>query len=280
MYLPEYENKIMHIISGIILSALLSISTVCAGTITLEQTASASILGNTLSVEIKLLNQGDMPATNITPSVFMLGERLHLSGIPTLNAGQSYSQTTSASMGDDILGEYHILSLISYDDDQGKRHITDAQLYLNSTPIDEHPISLTMITKSSQKTEKRLTLIIKNNAERIIPVNLQFITPDDVAVNHLPEIFSLNALAENSFPIILNSSNFENFSDIPLYVITRYTINEVQHSQLISAQINPKKQESPAESFFSKKILLLSLAGFFILLLIITSSRNLFIKTN
>ena len=264
----------MKIIVGFVLVILMCLNSVQAGSITLTQTASASILGNSLSVEIKLTNEGNVSAFNITLRVIMAGKNILLPTVSELKAGQSYSQTASTSLGDDINGEFHILSLASYEDDKNVRHVNSAQMYLNSVPIDEHPISLGIITETSDKTESRLNLIVSNSSVENILVKLQFIVPDGIALNRLSKLISLGESEEERISVILNAADFTKIGASSVYVIARYTIDEIQHSQIISSLINPEKEQSIAELFFSTQYYVFTFAGLFLLLLIYTIINN------
>lgn len=245
-----------------------------AGTITLTQSTTASIVGNSLSIELNLKNEGDTSAHNVTPRVLMVGKNILLPTISELKAGQSYSQATSTSLGNDINGEYHIVALTYYEDEKGIRHISNSQLYLNSVPIDEHPISLGLILESSDKTEIRVKGMIQNQLNKDFPLKLQVIVPDDIATNPLIETLNIKAMSSDSFPLILNAVNFNDFGESLIYVIARYSINDIQHSQLISIPINQNKQDGIIQSFFSTQYLLLMFGGLFVLILVFTFSQN------
>lgn len=245
-----------------------------ANGITLTQTITASIEGNSLLLKLSIANEGQMPALNVTPKVVVGESKKYFSVIDELKAGHTFSQAIRLDLSDRIQGEYHVLVLTAYQDSKGFRYANDSQMYLNTVLIDEHPVGLSSIIVSSDSTEKRVIVVIKNHGGEELLVKLEFVIPDGVATNRLREEFTLSQKTEKEFTIILNASNFERYNNLSIYAIAVYSINDIRHSQIISVSTNLIKQKSVIERFFSSQYLMFVLSGLLVLIL----AYNIFIN--
>ncbi len=238
----------------------------------MTQTTGASINGSSLSIEISIKNKGTGAAFHVSPRIYVLNKTVPLPPLAKLAAGQTYSQTLSTNLGKGIKGEFHILSLVAYDDIKGRRHTNSAKLYLNTVPVNQHLLSLGLMTKQQTPRQSEHELIVKNLAKKPLAVSLRFVTPEAVAINQQSQTVELAPRMQKSIPLILNASNFRDIGSSPLFVIARYRHQGKELSQLISA---PREEPSQAQSFFSSPSLVWGIAGGLVLLLVGTLLLNM-----
>jgi len=246
-----------------------------AGTITINQTANASIVGNKLFVDISLSNTGDSPAYNLLPRIVFLGKTNSLSPLKILPDGESFKWSTELSLGNEGRGEFHILSLVGYDDDKNNRHTNTGEMYLNTVSITERFLELSINIESSDNFENQSTLVVKNASSEKLDVELQFITADSVAINQEYKIISLEGSGQFTLPIILNSSGFKELGSKPLYIITRYAKDDVFYSQMISVSPQEFEKDGVLRSFFSSPEKMMIVVGVLLLMLFVILIINL-----
>jgi len=251
------------------------LSSVQAGVITINQTASASIKENNLNVEINVSNTGDTSASNLIPRIVFLGKTHSLSTVKTLEAGSSFKQSINLSLGDESRGEFHILSLVAYDDDKKDRHSNAAEMYLNTVPIAERPLKLSVKTISNDNLSNHSTLTLENSHSNSLEIRLQFVTAETIAINQKNKQFSLLSGEKLSIPIILNSNGFKELGSKPLFVIARYSKDALNYSQLISISPQEIDEGGVVRSFFSSQIFVVVIVGLLILIVLIVLLINL-----
>ena len=253
------------------------VSTSNAGIITINQTTTASIEGKDLLVDIDVSNSGDTSAFNIVPRVVFLGATHTLSVVKTLPAKSAFKQSIKLSFGDSTFGEFHVLSLVDYDDDKNSRHTNAAEMYLNTVPIASRPIELALTTESNSNLENKSTLIVDNKSNSVINVELNFVAAENVAVNQESRSVSLKSSEQISLPVILNSLGFKEAGSTALFIIARYKNGAHNYSQLLSIVPQDIDDVGVIETLFTSKKLIIGLGvvfGLIILIILIVNIKS------
>ena len=246
-----------------------------AGVITINQTATASIEGKDLLVDIEVSNTGDTSAFNMIPRIVFLGVTHTLSAVKSLPANKSFKQSVKLSFGDSNSGEFHVLSLVDYDDDKSSRHTNAAEMYLNTVPIASRPIDLMLTTESNNNLENKSTLIIENRSVGTINVELSFIAAENIAVNQESMSVSLKNSEKTELPVILNSLGFKESGSKSLFILARYKNGLLNYSQLLSIAPQDMEESGIFETFFTSKKWVIGLGVVFGLIILIILILNI-----